>query len=200
MFKLQRELEEAEKQLLELKKKLIQTEAELSVTKKELDGVKSDCLFTLPSKQTYHYLALMLTSTYLITVSLVGKDDLEALAELKARNSVELVELQKEYDEAQAKIRELEREVDQKKSLLNTVLLEKDEISKKVSEQKDLMLEKEKSNSELKATIAAFEGTADGRDSALEKRVLQLQNKLEDRREKMTKSREVRSLIFQLTG
>lgn len=89
------------------------------------------------------------------------------------------------------KVRELEIDVEQKKSLLNTVLLEKDEISKKVSEQKDLMLEKEKSNSELKATIAAFTGTAEGRDGALEKRVLQLQNKLEDRREKMTKSREV---------
>lgn len=89
------------------------------------------------------------------------------------------------------KVRELGIDIEQKKSLLNTVLLEKDEISKKVSEQKDLMLEKEKSNSELKATIAAFTGSAEGRDGALEKRVLQLQNKLEDRREKMTKSREV---------
>lgn len=89
------------------------------------------------------------------------------------------------------KVRELEIDVEQKKSLLNTVLLEKDEVSKKISEQKDLMLEKEMSNSELKATVAAFTGTAEGRDGALEKRVVQLQNKLEDRREKMTKSREV---------
>lgn len=124
-------------------------------------------------------------------VSLVDKDKLEILAELKALNSAELIELRQEHDEMRIKVRELEIDVEQKKSLLNTVLLEKDEISKKVSEQKDLMLEKEKSNSELKATIAAFTGTAEGRDGALEKRVLQLQNKLEDHREKMTKSREV---------
>lgn len=124
-------------------------------------------------------------------MSLVDKDKLEILAELKALNSAELIEIRQEHDEMRIKVRELEIEVEQKKSLLNTVLLEKDEISKKISEQKDLMLEKEKSNSELKATVAAFTGTTEGRDGALEKRVLQLQNKLEDRREKMTKSREV---------
>lgn len=136
----------------------------------------------------------MLILTACGIVSLVGKDKLEALAELKTLTSQELIELREELEEARRTIRDLENDVQQKKSLLNTVLLEKDELSKKVSEQKDLMLEKERSNSELKATIAAFEGTTEGRDSALEKRTLQLQNKLEDRREKMTKSREVINL------
>lgn len=124
-------------------------------------------------------------------VSLVDKDKLEILAELKTLVGAEVIELRQEHEEMRIKVRELEIDVEQKKSLLNTVLLEKDEISKKVSEQKDLMLEKEKSNSELKATIAAFTGSTEGRDGALEKRVMQLQNKLEDRREKMTKTREV---------
>ncbi|KAL7275336.1 hypothetical protein RUND412_001738 [Rhizina undulata] len=165
MLKLRQNLLEAEKQLSELKKRCSELEVELETTKKELITAKSD-------------------------LSMVGKDKLDALEELKLANSAELIDLRIEHDELQAKARELEHEVAQKKSLLNTVLLEKDELSKKVSEQKDTMLEKEKSNSELKATIAALEGTTEGRDGALEKRVVQLQNKLEDRREKMTKSRE----------
>ncbi|RPB02593.1 hypothetical protein L873DRAFT_1673240 [Choiromyces venosus 120613-1] len=165
MLKLRQNLVDAEEQLINLKRKFAEVEAELSVTKKELITAKSD-------------------------LSLVGKDRLEALAELKIMNSQELIELREEHEEAQRKIRDLEGEIDQKKSLLNTVLLEKDEISKKLSEQKDTILENEKSNSELRATIAAFQGTTEGRDAALEKRVLQLQEKLEDQREKMVKARE----------
>lgn len=126
-----------------------------------------------------------------LKVSLVGKDKLEALAELKIMNSQELIELRGEHEEAQRKIHDLESDIDQKRSLLNTVLLEKDEVSKKLSEQKDTILENEKSNSELRATIATFQGTTEGRDAALEKRVLQLQEKLEGQREKMVKAREV---------
>ncbi|KAI5841482.1 hypothetical protein DFP73DRAFT_126147 [Morchella snyderi] len=165
MLRLRQSLVDAEKQLSEYKLRCSEVEAELSATKRELVTAQSD-------------------------LSLVDKDKLEILAELKTLVGAEVIELRQEHEEMRIKVRELEIDVEQKKSLLNTVLLEKDEISKKVSEQKDLMLEKEKSNSELKATIAAFTGSTEGRDGALEKRVMQLQNKLEDRREKMTKTRE----------
>ncbi|KAG0131806.1 hypothetical protein HOY82DRAFT_324439 [Tuber indicum] len=165
MLKLRQNLVGAEEQLIDLKRKFAEVDAELSVTKKELTTAKSD-------------------------LNLVGKDKVEALAELKIINSQELIELRGEHEEAQHKIRGLETEIDQKKTLLSTVLLEKDEVSKKLSEQKDIILENEKSNSELRATIATFQGTAEGRDAALEKRVLQLQGKLEDQREKMVKARE----------
>lgn len=123
-------------------------------------------------------------------MSLVGKDKLEALEELKKMNSAELIQLREEHEELQKKIREAELDLEQEKSLLNTVLLEKDELSKRNSEHKDIMLEKERDMADLRATIAALNGSSEGRDSELERRVLQLQNKLEDHREKMTKSRE----------
>ena len=123
-------------------------------------------------------------------MGLVGKDKLEALEELKMMNSAELIELREEHEELQKKMREAELDLEQKKSFLNTVLLEKDELSKRNSEHKDIMLEKERDMADLRATIAALNGTSEGRDSELERRVLQLQNKLEDHREKMTKSRE----------
>lgn len=123
-------------------------------------------------------------------MSLVGKDKLEALEELKKLCSIELVELREEYDELQKKMREAELELEQKKSLLNTVLLDKDELSLRNSQHKDILLEKERAIADLRTTIAALNGVGEGRDSELEKRVLQLQNKLEDQREKMIKSRE----------
>lgn len=123
-------------------------------------------------------------------MSLVGKDKLEALEELKKMNSAELIQLREEHDELQKKMHEEELDLEQKKSLLNTVLLEKDELSKRSSEHKDILLEKERDIADLRATIAALNGTSEGRDNELERRVLQLQNKLEDHREKNYKSRE----------
>ncbi|KAG0641991.1 HOOK protein-domain-containing protein [Tuber brumale] len=166
MLKLRQNLVGAEEQLIDLKRKFAEVDAELSMVQ--------ELILSDPDSK----------------VNLVGKDKLEALAELKVMNSQELIELRGEHEEAQNRIRGLEAKIDQKKTLLNTVLLEKDEISKKLSEQKDIILENEKSNSELRATVAAFQGTAEGRDAALEKRVLQLQGKLEDQREKMVKARE----------
>lgn len=104
--------------------------------------------------------------------------------------SAELIELREEHDELQKKMREAELDLEQKKSLLNTVLLEKDELFKRSSEHKDILLERERDMADLRATIAALTGTSEGRDSELERRVLQLQNKVEDQREKLTKSRE----------
>ncbi|KAI5800357.1 HOOK protein-domain-containing protein [Peziza echinospora] len=147
------------------KKRLSEVTAELTTTKRDLVIVKSD-------------------------LRLVGKDKLEALAELKDMNSTELIELREEHSVLERRLREAESELDQKKTQLNTVLLEKDELSKKKSDHQDAMLDRVKDIAELKATIAALEGSSEGRDAALEKRVVQLQNKLEDQREKMTKSRE----------
>ncbi|KAF8426574.1 hook-related protein family [Tirmania nivea] len=165
LLRIRQNLVDQEVELTSTKKKLSEITAELTTTKRELVTVKSD-------------------------LSLIGKDKLEALEELKKMNSAELIELREEHEELQRKMREAELDVEQKKSLLNTVLLEKDELSKRNSEHKDIMLEKERDMADLRATIAALNGTSEGRDSELERRVLQLQNKLEDHREKMTKSRE----------
>jgi protein HOOK3 len=121
---------------------------------------------------------------------MIGKDEAEQLEILKAANSEEAVALRQELEDLQKKAKSLEADLEQHKSLLNTALLEKDEVSKKLAIHQDGVIEAERTIAELKSTLAALEGNAEGRDGALEKRVIQLQNKLEDQREKMVKSRE----------
>lgn len=121
---------------------------------------------------------------------MIGKDEAEQLEILKAANSEEVIALRQEYEDLQKKSKSLEADLEQHKSLLNTALLEKDEVSKKLAIHQDGVIEAERTIAELKTTLAALEGNAEGRDGALEKRVIQLQNKLEDQREKMVKSRE----------
>ncbi|KAF3940691.1 hypothetical protein ABW19_dt0201436 [Dactylella cylindrospora] len=75
-------------------------------------------------------------------------------------------------------------------SSINKLLVEKDELQKQIAELKDALLDCEKSNGDLKASLAAIGGSTEGQRGELEKRVLQLQDKLEDRREKAIKARE----------
>jgi protein HOOK3 len=185
MLKLRQSLLDVEEQLSEIRRKHSETLAELDNAKRELVTARSDCLapliFSLASTATNYVFPI---------VSLVDKDKLEALSELKAAANTDLAELQGIHVDLEKKYKDLDVEMETKRSLLNTVLLEKDEISKNLSTQKDQVLERELAMSDLRTTIAAFEGSAEGRDGALERRVTQLQQKLEDRRERMTKSKE----------
>ncbi|KAI5787174.1 HOOK protein-domain-containing protein [Geopyxis carbonaria] len=165
LLKLRQNMLDVEKNLSDINRKHSETIAELEITKRALLSAQTD-------------------------LSLVDKSKLEALSELKSIASSDLADLQLAHEDLQSKLKDAEFEIEQKKGLLNTVLLDKDEISQKLSASKDQVLEKEQALSELKSTIAAFEGSAEGRDAALEKRCTQLQSKLEDRRERMTKSKE----------
>jgi protein HOOK3 len=81
---------------------------------------------------------------------------------------------------------------------INKLQNEKDELQRQIAEIKDSLLESEKSNGELKASLAAIKGSTDGSRGELEKRVLQLQDKLEDRREKDMKAREVHTYYYHI--
>ncbi|KAI5852230.1 hypothetical protein BZA05DRAFT_39268 [Tricharina praecox] len=164
MLKLRQSYVDSQSQLSEIKIKVSELEAELATTKRALVTAQSD-------------------------LSLVGADQLEALDKLKAEANSDLAELQTVHAELQSRVKDLESDLRTKESLLERVLLEKDALSTKMTEQKDLLFEKEQALSDLKETIAAFEGSIGGADGALEKHVRELQNKLEDRREKMTKSK-----------
>jgi len=127
----------------------------------------------------------------------------EAQAELKQKyerfsaqkggspNAESVKQLYEKVDELQLARAQVEEELEDQRTLFSKMMLEKDELQKKNAEIKDTLLDAEKLNGELKSSIAAFGGSTTGRQSELEKRVLQLQDKLEDRREKMMKTREV---------
>lgn len=75
---------------------------------------------------------------------MVGDDKLAALADWKASNSKELTILQREHDEQQQQLTKLEKENKQCLTELNRVLTEKDGLSKLSMEQKDTMLQQER--------------------------------------------------------
>lgn len=123
-------------------------------------------------------------------LSLVDADKLTALSELKASASEDLVSLRGRFADLETKLADTTVDRDSKQSLLNKCLLEKDDLQQKLMAQKDTLLEKEQALADLKTTIAALQGRGEGSDAALEKRVKDLQTKLEERREKMVKTRE----------
>lgn len=75
---------------------------------------------------------------------MVGDDKLAALADWKMNNSKELNLLQLEHEEQQRQLTKLEQENKQYISQLNRVLIEKDGLSKLSMEQKDTMLQQER--------------------------------------------------------
>lgn len=165
MLKLRQTLLDTEKHLSELKVKHSETLAELTTVQHALTTALSD-------------------------LSLVDADKLEALKTLK-----QIAYLEHEGMEGRGelleKVRDLEIDLRNKTSQLNTVLLEKDALSSKLAEQKDTLLEKEEAHSELKSTVAAFQGNAEGRDAALGHHVQQLTVKLDKQRTSITKQKAV---------
>ncbi|KAK6352651.1 hypothetical protein TWF730_009467 [Orbilia blumenaviensis] len=109
-----------------------------------------------------------------------------------------VIQLRKNIEERDRIIQETRKQLDDRPPLsvstgdasINRLINEKDELQRTIAELKDTLLDSEKGNGELKATLAAIGGSREGSYGELEKRVLQLQDKLEDRREKAIKLRE----------
>ncbi|EPS38951.1 hypothetical protein H072_7283 [Dactylellina haptotyla CBS 200.50] len=107
-------------------------------------------------------------------------------------------QLRKNLEERDRIIQETRKQLDDRPPIsvstgdasINKLLVEKDELQRQIADLKDTLLDCEKSNGELKTSLAAIGGSTEGRHGELEKRVLQLQDKLEDRREKAIKARE----------
>ncbi|KAG0367622.1 HOOK-domain-containing protein [Gamsiella multidivaricata] len=118
-FALRSSLNTCEKELSETKKTLAEMEANLDQTKKELVVVQSD-------------------------LHMVGGDKLAALGEWKLKNSKELSELQEAHAQLTEKAASLEEENKRYLSQLNQVLTEKDGMSKIELEQRDKMIQQER--------------------------------------------------------
>ncbi|KAG0360150.1 hypothetical protein BG005_011381 [Podila minutissima] len=118
-FALRMMLNSCESELFQAKNVLTEKEVVFEQTKKELAVAQSN-------------------------LSMVGDDKLAALADWKASNSKELTILQREHDEQQQQLTKLEKENKQCLTELNRVLTEKDGLSKLSMEQKDTMLQQER--------------------------------------------------------
>jgi chromosome segregation ATPase len=126
-------------------------------------------------------------------------DERDALAKLKDRNSTEVVELRAENDELRAKAKSIQTDLEQHRSLLNTVLVEKDAIQKSLIDRNDKYHELESAHQDFKATLeilsASSEGREEGHKESLDEHITKLQARVESYREKGAKRQEVQEEI-----
>ncbi|KAJ9056491.1 hypothetical protein DSO57_1032502 [Entomophthora muscae] len=130
-------LSETEEELSQCKRKLAEAQVALESCRNELLVAKSD-------------------------LSMVGKDQLEAIA-LAKQELVRVTEaLTDEKDSALQKCQELEGESKKQIQQINQLLMDKDALRTQSLQQKDMLLENERTIGDLKATLVALESRGPG--------------------------------------
>ncbi|CAO3632816.1 unnamed protein product [Mucor hiemalis] len=103
-------------------------------------------------------------------------------------------EIRNKYDEMEKKSKYLEEQTKKQLQDINKLLLEKDLLQSQSIEQKDLLLEKERLNSEMKASLAAFEAKDDEpfkqHNAHLQQQAIQMQEQLHELNVKLKKAKE----------
>lgn len=126
---------------------------------------------------------------------MVDQEKLQSIHKLQETELPELFVLRKESEGLQKRVRDMQADLDEQKSLLNKTLIDKDAIQRSLLDQKDNAQAAEKSSNEYKATLEVLRAATEGQDagihSALENRISQLQNKVESSREALVKRTEV---------
>lgn len=106
-----------------------------------------------------------------------------------------LDDVRSKYDAIDEKTKYLEEQTKKQLQDINKLLLEKDLLQGQSIEQKDLLLEKERLNSEMKASLAAFEAKDDQpfkqHNAHLQQQIIQLQEQLHELTVKHRKAKEV---------
>ncbi|KAI8049553.1 HOOK protein-domain-containing protein [Syncephalis plumigaleata] len=131
-LQLRSRLNQSEEQLATTKRRLAELEVELSENKKELVIAKSN-------------------------LTLIDKDKLDALAQIRNEASQELGDLEKTHAMLKERCSELETESQRQLERITQLLEEKDQLQCQVVQHKDQLLEKEQNNSNLKQTLAVLE-------------------------------------------
>ncbi|KAI0226572.1 hypothetical protein L0F63_000537 [Massospora cicadina] len=130
-------LSETEEELSRCKRKLAEAEVALESCRNELLVAKTD-------------------------LSMVGKDQLEAIALAKEELSKATESLRAERDGALQRSQELEAESRGHMQQVNQLLMDKDALRTQSLQQKDMLLENERTIGELKATLVALESKGSG--------------------------------------
>jgi protein HOOK3 len=124
----------------------------------------------------------------------------QRLSEGKYYNEEGMDDIKSKYDEADKKSKYLEEQTKKQLHDINKLLFEKDLLQGQSIEQKDLLLEKERLNSEMKASLAAL-GAKDDEplkqlNAQLQQQTIQLQEDLHEQKTKLRKAREVIICVF----
>ncbi|KAI9295109.1 hypothetical protein K502DRAFT_234115 [Neoconidiobolus thromboides FSU 785] len=125
-------LSEAEEEASKLKRKLAETEIALEQANNELLIAKTD-------------------------LSMVGKDQLEAIELVKQETTKLNEKFISEKQEISEKCEKLEEEARKQMQFVNQLLMDKDSLKTQSLQQKDMLLENEKTIGQLKATLTTLE-------------------------------------------
>ncbi|RKP05966.1 HOOK-domain-containing protein, partial [Thamnocephalis sphaerospora] len=131
-LQLRSRLNQSEEQLAATKRRLAEIEVELEENRKELVIARSN-------------------------LTLIDKDKLDALAQIRAEASRELGDLEKEHAMLKTRCGELEGDNQKHLERITQLLEEKDQLQGQVVQHKDQLLQKEQNNSDLKRTLAVLE-------------------------------------------
>lgn len=111
-------------------------------------------------------------------------------------------DIRSKHDAMDEKSKYLEEQTKKQLQDINKLLLEKDLLQSQSIEQKDLLLEKERLNSEMKASLAAFEAKDDEpfkqHNAHLQQQIIQLQEQLHELNVKHRKAKEVKQYLLTL--
>ncbi|KAI9845643.1 MAG: hypothetical protein M1837_004617 [Sclerophora amabilis] len=125
-----------------------------------------------------------------LALSLVDKNKVTQIEEIKKSVSSELEELRDDHKLLQHRTDDVRANLETQRDLLNIALIEKDKLQKEMAGEKDRHHRDEISNTDLKATLEALEGRKEGARDVLEERIIHLQFKVEQSRDKNAKQTE----------
>ncbi|KAJ1909299.1 hypothetical protein IWQ60_011247 [Tieghemiomyces parasiticus] len=132
-------LNDSAEELSQLRARLAETEVQLEQVTKELTVARSD-------------------------LNMVNQDQRQALDSLKLQSGADLAALKQEHELLQSWYNDLEAGAKDKEARISRLLTEKDQLQQESIQNKDLLLEKERANSELKEALINLRGKDQGEE------------------------------------
>ncbi len=187
---LQQKWHQANAEVERLKQVVWEITQEMNKTAGKLANAETDCKSYLPSPSEFFE-----AEANSSIVSLIDKDKLDALKEVKQANSTQVVELGRERDLLVKRVKDLEVDLNLQRDLLNKALLDKDSTQTSLVSKTDELRETEKANARLRATLEILNANSSGRQQgaseALENHIVTISEKLESSRENVAQRAKV---------
>jgi protein HOOK3 len=197
---LQHLLDDANRLKTQFEKNYIEVSQERDILQSDMARIREGIPDALVS-QNEHTLSLRLRNLEI-------EKELKALRELTAKLEKKIAlgqfaeegeDAKSRFEQLEGKSKHLENQAQQHLESINKLLLEKDLLQRQSIEQKDMLLENEKMNSDMKASLAAFEAkdeeTIKQHSIQLQHQIFQLQERLTSSKLKYKKAQEV-SFLF----
>ncbi|KAI8147127.1 hypothetical protein BJV82DRAFT_377349 [Fennellomyces sp. T-0311] len=190
---LQHLLDDANRLKSQFEKNYLEVSAERDILQSDIARIRENVPDAMMD-QSQHTLSLRLHIIDLEKESKGLREQVSKLESKIAEGKFAFGDNAEEFKQVTERIKQLEELSKNQLQDINKLLLEKDNLQSQSIEQKDLLLDKERLNSEMKAALAAFEAKDDEplkqQNAHLQQQTIQLQEQLRDTTIKLKKARE----------